>query len=326
MIGFYVHHHGLGHQTRALLIAAQLHRPVIGFSTLARPDGWPGEWIRLEPDDQGTITDPTASGLWHWAPLRHRGHASRLAAIAQVLPELDAMVVDTSVEVTMLARLFGVPTVLVALRGTRTDRPHRAGFDAATAIVAPWPQAVPEPSWPSEWAAKTTYLGGMSRFDARPRSDGGQVGRESPVLVLLGGGGSDVDPEQVGVQLTGAVPGSPVVVRTPQSPAPDLWAELQAARVVVTHAGNGALGDVAAARVPAVVVAQDRPFDEQRSSVAALRRLECAVGLDQWPDADQWPDVCASAIALGGANWSRWSTGRGAELAARTIEQVVGAP
>ena len=44
------------------------------------------------------------------------------------------VVVDVSVEVTLLVRLLGVPVVVVAMQGDRHDRAHRTAYDAATAL------------------------------------------------------------------------------------------------------------------------------------------------------------------------------------------------
>ena len=52
VIGYYVHHQGDGHLTRAAAIARALAgEPVTGLSSRPRPDGWPGEWVQLARDD-----------------------------------------------------------------------------------------------------------------------------------------------------------------------------------------------------------------------------------------------------------------------------------
>ena len=166
MIGYYVHHHGLGHRNRATQIARELTVPVVGFSSLERPPQWPGEWVQLPPDLAEHPEDPTANGVLHWAPLHHEGYRERMGIMAQQLRErLDLMVTDTSAEVTLLARVMGVPTVVVAMRGDRTDRTHRAAYDAATALVAPWSRETADPDWPDDWTRKTTFTGAISRFD-----------------------------------------------------------------------------------------------------------------------------------------------------------------
>jgi UDP-N-acetylglucosamine:LPS N-acetylglucosamine transferase len=102
----------------------------------------------------------------------------------------------------------------------------------------------------------------------------------------------------------------------------DPWPILAGADVVVTHAGQNALAEVAAARRPAVVVPAQRPFGEQTASADALARAGIAVVERTWPAPERWPQVLDRARALGGNGWRRWSTGSAAEAAARVIEDV----
>jgi hypothetical protein len=133
VIGYYAHHHGSGHITRLQSITACLHESVWGLSSLQAPAGWTQPWTQLARDDTPSPSaaaaagDVTAGGVLHWAPPLHEGLSARMAQlaewIAQHRPQL--LVVDVSVEVALLARLCGVPTVVVALPGRRLDRPHR---------------------------------------------------------------------------------------------------------------------------------------------------------------------------------------------------------
>ena len=69
MIGWYVHHHGHGHLHRAQTVAARLAErgeEVTVLSSLPRPAGWSGAWVRLARDDAGRVVDPTAAGQLHW--------------------------------------------------------------------------------------------------------------------------------------------------------------------------------------------------------------------------------------------------------------------
>ena len=345
MIGYYVHHHGLGHRNRATQIARELSVPVLGFSTLECPPDWPGEWVQLPPDTTDQPEDPTANGVLHWAPLGHPGHRERMGLLADRLrADVDLMVTDTSAEVTLLARLMGVPTVVMAMRGDRTDRTHRAAYDAATALVAPWSTETAEPYWPEEWNRKTTFTGAISRFDA-PVRDAAGVGRhplqpatpasgtdatEPPsgvvhrgsVLVVWGRGGTVVGDEEIAAARA-ATPGWRWTVRTPDAPSPDLWRELHEATVVVTHGGNNAVAELSAARVPAVVVAQPRPHDEQLATAAALDRAGICVGLEHWPSPADWPVLLERALTLGGQRWDVWRHGDGAHRAAAALEALL---
>ena len=73
-----------------------------------------------------------------------------------------------------------------------------------------------------------------------------------------------------------------------------------------------------------MVVPEDRPHDEQRTTVLALAQAGVAVISDPWPEAFRWPDLLARALAVGGSGWQRWGTDGAAERAARVIEAVAG--
>jgi UDP-N-acetylglucosamine:LPS N-acetylglucosamine transferase len=169
-------------------------------------------------------------------------------------------------------------------------------------------------------------VGGLSRFDGRPAAPVrlGDRRHQRRVLVLWGSGGRSAGSDAVAAARA-TTPDWQWLERDPaSSPSLDLWAELCAADVVVTHAGQNAVAEVAAARRPALVIAQARPFGEQEATAAAVSRLGAAVGLESWPRAAEWPALLEQAASLGGAGWSAWSTGDGARRAARHLEVLAG--
>lgn len=335
MIAYYVHHQGSGHVHRAASIAAAARTPVVGLSGRPRPAGWAGDWVDLPDDSDGVDApsrDVTAGGTLHWVPRRHAGLAERMRRVSETVARASLVVVDVSVEVALLARLHGVPVVVVAQPGERTDRPHRTAYDLAERILAPWPVR-PADGWPDEWVSRTVHLGALSRFDAHPAPAAGDPCR---VLVLWGRGGIDVGPDRIAAAAA-ATPGHRWVVAGPH-PGPgdwpanltwlgwvdDVWAELSAAGVVVTHAGQNALAEVAAARRPAVVVPQRRPFGEQDATAAALARAGIAEPTGAWPEPAGWPALLDRAAQRGGAGWEAWSTGTGAARAAALLDGLAG--
>lgn len=331
MIGYYVHHQGHGHRQRMSAIAAHLTEPLTVLSSLPRPPGFTRSgWLELPADHDGeTFVDPTARGTLHWVPQHHPGLRRRMSMIASWIEGAapESLVVDVSVEVCTLARLMGVPTVVMAMRGDRSDRPHRMAYDAAHALVAPWSAEFVDPTWPTSWPQKTFHAGAFSRFDqlvAPPRRG---PTRPSRVLLLWGSGGDRPSAQLAAARA--ATPGWTWRVADFSTAIPAgadaVWELLSWADVVVTHAGQNAIAEVAAARAPAVVVADDRPHGEQMATVRVLDRAGLAVGLSGWPEPQRWSELLESAYRRGGSQWARWSPGDGAVRAADFLTTVLAA-
>lgn len=342
MIGYYVHHQGSGHVRRAAAVARRMQHDVVGLGSGPRPDDWPGAWVSLPRDDDPPVSDPeaadvTAGGVLHWVPRHHPGLRARHRVLADWIEEERPalVVVDVSVEVSLLVRLCGVPVVGGAMPGERTDRPHRLAYDLAEALLAPWPpQAHPDNGWPRVWTAKTWHVGGISALSpgsAQEAADGppdqapaGTSGGEDDVrdvLVLWGTGGEDPAEGDV-AEARRVTPGWRWTFRGGRlPPADDLAAELRAADVVVCHAGQGSVADVALLRRPAVVLAQRRPHAEQEATVRAIGRMGVAATGVGWPAAHEWPGLLEEALRIGGDAWRRWG-GDGAVAAAAHLDEL----
>ncbi|MEQ3553416.1 glycosyltransferase [Pseudonocardia nematodicida] len=339
-IVYYVHHHGSGHAHRAAAVARYCRTPVVGVGSRPAPDGWPGAWHELPPDAGGPPADQhdvTAGGTLHWAPRHHPGLRARAATVSALLDAGPArvLVADVSVEMALLARLHGVPVAVVAQPGDRLDRPHRTAYDLAEVLLAPWP-ADPPRAWRPELASRTVHLGGLSRYDGRATVP---APGHRQVLVLTGSGDAGAGPGA----LTGAAASTPdwtwrvagAVAGSLGADAPpnlaaggwtdDVWSALQAADVVVGHAGQNVVAEIAAARRPAVILPAPRPHDEQVATGAVLHDAGLAVVPDHWPTPAAWPGVLADALALGGTGWARWSDGRAAARAAAVLDGIVDA-
>lgn len=104
--------------------------------------------------------------------------------------------------------------------------------------------------------------------------------------------------------------------------ASDPWPALCTADVVVTHAGQNAIAECAAAGRPVVAIPQERPYGEQLATARALRRADLAVVAERWPAPRDWPGLLASALALGGEGWHRWAPGDGASRAASALHEA----
>jgi UDP-N-acetylglucosamine--N-acetylmuramyl-(pentapeptide) pyrophosphoryl-undecaprenol N-acetylglucosamine transferase len=324
MIGYYVHHHGRGHLTRATEIARRLREPVTVLSSLPRPERIEpfAGWVELARDEAGRSgADLDAGGTLHFAPLGCEGYTERMGQIAGWLthhtPRL--MVVDVSVEVTVLCRVLGTPVLVVALPGVRDDEAHRLGYRLARHILAPWSRQVYQPAHLREFDSKCSYVGAFSRFDRHQRQP--PPGRRQ-VLALFGAGGSQVGPDALGAAQQ-STPGWTWVTAggAGQTWVEDVWPRLLDSDVVITHGGQNALAEVAASRRPAVIVPQTRPFGEQMSSSRALHRAKVAQVCLRWPAPGRWDQLLTAALRQGGGEWSRWNDGHGADRAAEVIGQ-----
>ena len=343
--GYYIHHQGRGHLSRALAIAAASTEPITGLSSLPRPAEWQGPWIELPRDDDPpadvAVDEVDADERLHWVPLGHPGLRGRMARISAWI-EAEAprvLVADVSVEVALLARLHGVPVISVVLPGRRDDPAHALGYAVSSALLAAWP---PEASGMIEGldpaaTARLTPVGAISRFaPVDPRApvipsppgaagesgagDGGDVRR---VVVLGGRGGDDFGAEAIAAARA-ETPGWEwrVLGGSAGEWVTDPWASILGADVVVTHAGQNAVAEVAAARRPAVVVPQPRPHREQLTTGAVLAHPRWpAIVVDGFPTGG-WSALLDRAAALPGADWSTWNDGLGARRAAELIGQV----
>ncbi|GAC55445.1 hypothetical protein [Gordonia amicalis] len=323
MIGYYVHHQGRGHCSRAAAIAAHLPTGVVALTSAELTDPAFDEVVVLDRDD----ADPSpsgidAGGLLHWAPRHDAGLRNRMARLADCVATRRpaAVVVDVSVEVTLFLRLLGVPVVVMAMPGLRDDLPHQLAYRAADAIIAPWPGDLYQPDWLVEHLSKTVFTGGISRFDGRPQVAHPTFAAD---ILVLGGTGGNAGAAHPAIGLADAFPDLKVVGLGPafRTWVDDPWPFLCSARLTVIGAGQGSVADVAAAGRPAVVMPEDRPFAEQRATANTLARSELALVASTWPDIDRWRSIVDS-VGDSEPAWSRWQTAGAAERAARAIEAV----
>jgi hypothetical protein len=325
MIGYYVHHQGSGHGHRAVSVNRLAGVELTGLSTAPRPAGWTGPWVDL-PDDAGVgpEVDVTAHGRLHYVPLGSRGLSRRMAMIAAWIEAArpEALVVDVSVEVALLARLHGLPVVVVAQPGHREDAAHRLGYDVASSIVAPWPRQLGG-LWgaTAEDLAKTRFVGGISRF--APVVDPGLEAVRRVVVVNGTGGRGSSAADVAAARL--ASPGWEWIHldRAHGTWVDDPWPLLRSATVVVSHAGQNLIAEIAAARRPALLLPQDRPFDEQLVMASAVEAAGLpALVRDTWPSPREWPELLTRLGGLDGSRWSLWNDGLGATRMAQLLTEL----
>jgi predicted glycosyltransferase len=335
-IGYYAHHQGAGHVTRALAIAAHLRGPMALFgSSLPKESTLANVTLcRLPMDYAEDSVNDTPAGL-HYAPLAITGLRERMGMMVDWFrshwPCL--LIVDVSVEVALLARLFGVPTIYMRQRGSRFDTAHSLAYASASRLLAPYPAELEEPDMPAEWALKTDYAGLISRYArslAPRRSDNhcvtvitGHGGTELTVARLaavarrcpewqwtvIGPIADDADiPLPANLHLKGVV----------HDPSP--W--LGSAQVVVGSAGDNLVSEVANLRCRFICVPESRPFGEQQSIGRLLAAAGLAIHCAAWPDAESWPSLLERASELSPAKWDSFADDQAAARAAHAITQV----
>lgn len=356
MIGWYAHHHGRGHVHRALALAAHLAgagEQVTVLSSTPRPaDAAPGTvaWVELPRDDDGLDgglggrpvggpgggpgggsgagpVDPTAHGHLHWVPRHHDGLRERTAAVSAWIAEHRprAMVVDVSQEVALLARLHGVPVVSTVLPGDRTDAAHALGLGVSDALVGFWPAGAGLARLPAGVSDRLTEVGALSRFDPHRPAAAARAAGGPRRATLLGGRGGDAWTSDEVDRLTAALGDAweLTVLGSGGAWVDDPWTALSGADVVLTHAGQNALAEVASARRPAVVVPAERPHEEQRSTGRALATGGWPVQVLDRLDHPDWPGLLDEVAALDGAAWARWCDGRAGERFAEVLGAVL---
>lgn len=298
-----------------------------GLSCLPRPKGWVGPWIELDRDDRGAV-DVTARGQLHWAPRGDAGLRNRMAAVSTWINECapTLMVSDVSVEITLLARLHGIPVVTVVLPGDRGDPTHVLGYRLSDRLVAMWPSTAREmvTGLPKDVAERIQTMGGLSRFavaEPAPRRDGG-----ARVTVLTGTGGCSLTE----ADLASARRQTPEWSWTVLAPSPlgcwsnDPRSALVDADVVVTHAGQNAIAEVAAARRPAVVMPEARPHDEQTSTARALEGHAWPVTVRTSWAGGGWADTLGEASQHDGRSWAQWCDGEAAQRFVGVLQEAQG--
>ncbi|MCU1513468.1 MAG: hypothetical protein JWO10_558 [Microbacteriaceae bacterium] len=324
VIGYYIHHQGRGHLHRAMAIADALPVPVTGLSSLERPAGWVGPWVLLPRDDAGgAAIDVTAGDRLHWVPVHDDGLRDRMSLVSQWIAAAapDLLVSDVSVEVALLARLHGVPVVTFAMAGDRSDDAHTLAYDISSLILACWPQGMQLPArgLSAGSLAKVRAVGAIARFPVNT-SPGSTTG-SNRVVVLAGRGGSTVTPRLVEAAARQTPEWRWTVLGGQGGEWVDEpWPVILSADVVVTHAGESAMAEVAAARKPAVVIAEHRPHGEQLATAEVLRESARwpAVVADRFPT-HGWGELLDSVARLDGDGWREWNDGLSAHRAAGLI-------
>ncbi len=329
--GYFVHHQGRGHAERCAAIAHALpvDRPLTIFS--ARDDIFPtlparATVVRIpslfEPSgDEAATADwvPTPSTL-HCAPLGWPGIRTAMAAMTRWFADADPalMICDVSAEVAQLARICSVPHVKILQHGDRSDAGHRAAYDGAAGLLAPFHADLAQPEWDSAMLSRTCFAGGLgvdTRIPERElaRQRIGVAADEEMILVMAGGGGSGFAQAPLGVGARSRpaarwITIGPVVrdwhATEPANIEHHGWVDdaadyVAAADLVIASTGNTTCQQILAAARPWLAVPEWRYFDEQHRKARALAAAGVACVRPHLPSsADAWMQAIGEALAM----------------------------
>jgi len=319
-IGIYVHHHGSGHRMRALQLAAAIKgRKVLLIGSNLRERDILGienaSLVHLPMDtldkDEREITQSDPPVAFHYAPLGVNGIRNRAAILAKLFKENYPMllVVDVSVEITLFARLCGIPTVVIMQHGIRDDIAHQMAYQSAELILAPF-SSMMYPGKKDPTFQKTLFVGGFSRFDNVPKREY----KKNNIAVLIGGGGSSIDGGTI-IKIAGQLKDynfQVIGLDKPDTSPPNIsWHGavenpsdlLLSCEIIIGNTGHNTVMEAAALGRKFIGVPEDRPFFEQEQKAEAISGREGIriIGSKQIERQD-WPFLIKS-LQQENVNW-----------------------
>lgn len=329
-VGYFVHHQGRGHAERCAAIAHAMpsSRPLTIFC--ARDDIFPALPAHADIVIIPSLFEPTgdeaASMDWvstpatlHCAPLGWPGIRSAMGQITSWFQDADPalMICDVSAEIAQLARICSVPHVKILQHGDRSDPGHRAAYEGAAGLLAPFHSDLAQPEWDDAMRSKTFFAGGLGvdlrvheREVARQRI--GVDPNEELILVLSGGGGEGFGQAPLGVGARARPSARWITIgkvqrdwhaTEPGNIEHRGWVDnaddyVAAADLIISSTGNTTCQQILAAAKPWLAVPEWRYFDEQHRKADALSAAGVATTRPHLPSsAHGWASALAETWA-----------------------------
>jgi len=235
-------------------------------------------------EDVHHILDPVS--FLHYAPLRVSGLLHRNALMIDFFrrnPE-TILLIDVSAEVALLARLCGIPTVLIRQNGVRNDTAHHLAYESAQLIIAPFPSFL-DSKFDNPSYHKTLYAGGFSRYTHVKN----QVQLGNDVAVFLGQGGTNIDlffirhlrtylRTEMHLHIIGAIESDASIDGVTFHGVLDQPnAVLRSCDVVICNAGHNTIMELVDLNKSIICIPASRPFDEQLQKAYYLSQSGCAI-------------------------------------------------
>lgn len=287
-IAFYVHHHGSGHLMRTLQILKHLknNKIILFGSGLSEVDKLPDnvELVHLPLDvpeaSQQALSEQRDLSMLHYAPLLVSGVTDRVAILTAAFKKFFPLilVVDVSVEVTLLARLSAIPTIVVRQHGQRMDVAHLMAYESAEKLIAPFSNSlhIEKEDWVFK---KTVFTGGFSRFDGK-KSNLAIV--KNRIAILIGSGGSSINSKFINhlasectgfeFHILGKIsPGEHLANVRYLQHCTDPFDELSKAAIIIGNTGHNTVMEVASLNKHFIGIPEPRPFFEQEEKAASIK-------------------------------------------------------
>lgn len=336
---FYVNSRRPGHGFRTREVAKHLKETPYIITSQFDPEDWKGARI-VEVVEIPKAPEPGAPPggareaevpCFHHAPMPCPEMAERTFALtAQLLyhpPNL--LVVDTSAEVTLQARLCGLATAVVRQHGLRDDPAHDMVYKSADLLLAPFPELLEDEKTPYYVHRRTRYTPGFSRFSgkktkskASARSSLELEDSATVVLVVTGRKGLPAGTEE---RLRAAFPTEALIFLRDEKSRPKASLHFAAADLIISSARHHSVMEVGHFKKPFIAVAEDRPFGEQARKVEVLEREGLATGVPGWDiSVDEWKNARKATDGLDLAKWSKVVSATGAKQMARVINDYLG--
>lgn len=284
----------------------------------------------------------------HYAPLNVPGIARRNQVLTNFFAENPTciLIVDVSVEITLLARLCSIPTVVIRQHGRRMDTAHRLAYESAELIIAPYPESLSAADEEGHFAYKTFFSGGFSRFDdvrygaaspahGQPEQERSSITVPGNIGIFMGRGGScfnqsyithlrEVLPKRFTIHVLGELSDSEVLAGVVyHGDTPKAKDVLRGCEVVICDAGHNCVMELGSLRKPMICMPAPRPFDEQevKADLLARERLALVVKEKDRFDVD-WERMIENAKDLSTAAWGDIMNPRATEEIADRLKAV----
>lgn len=322
---FYIHHHGAGHMTRTLAIAAQLPPSEVvffGSSLETFKELIPQDitWIQLPldiPNDNDRDWTASEMSFLHYAPIKVKGIVERNNLITEFFAKHHQclLIVDVSVEITLLARLCGIPTVVVRQHGNRSDLAHAMAYESASLLLAPYAESMAQ-NMEHAFTEKTFYSGGFSKYSGMPIDQSQRS--EDQIAVFFGQGGTCFDlqlivnirkdlPKTTSLHVLGTIQNYQAISGVSYyGNCKNAYDVLKNCDIVISNAGHNCVMELGDLRKKIICIPADRPFEEQEVKAQLLENAGVATVIEEKTlDQANWSQIVESAKKLKVEGWGK---------------------